>query len=144
MSRSLEWIKSLNYSTILRISFFVLFGWNFILPFLLIYSLGEKALIIFGVFLITFLLILIYKKKWILLLGISSVIMSTGIGGALIVYNPNLLIVWVMMTWLTVGIFLIICGIKTQNIVSEKRKILVSRGAIVILFAIIGIITVFW
>jgi len=144
MNKSLEWIKNLKYRSIVKIYLLIIFGWNFFLLLLAIYSLGKGTLVIFGIFLMVIILVLLLKRKWNLLLGLGSIVLSTIISCILIMYYIDLLLVWVMMTWLIAGIFLILCGVKNLNIPIDKRKIMISRGVIGIIFAIIGISTCFY
>ncbi len=141
MNKSLEWIKNIEYKDAVAIHLLIVFGWSPVFLLIIAYFLEKRILVISGVLVTIFILILLIKRKWKILLGMGSSILSTLISFFCVLHNIDLIGVWFIMICLIDAGFAILCSIESHNIPEKKRERMLLCGVMIIVMVIIALIS---
>lgn len=141
MNKNPDWIKNIEYKDAVTIHLLIVFGWSPVFLLIIVYFLEKRILVVLGVLVTIFILILLTKRKWKILLGTGSIILLTMISFFCVLYNIHLIGIWFIMICLIDAGFAILCSIENHNISEKKRERMLLCGVMIIVMVIIALIS---
>ena len=139
-----EWLANLNYAEAMKIYLLIIFGWNswFYTVWIYVFG-GEKGIAVLGGVLALVSIIFLGKKKWGLLLGLATIIISMVIGLLLLRYSPFATGFFSLLTFFIAGTFTLLCALKATEIPHKLRKRMLLQGIGITVLSVVGIISFF-